>query len=85
LSSPKVLIENDFKILTVAEDDVDAAAASLGVTGVKVMPLRADLSTEDGNERLVAAVAGSAARDCSLWLMCTTPDPQVSTRTPAHR
>jgi hypothetical protein len=36
LSSPKVLIENDFKILTVAEDDVDAAAASLGVTGAKV-------------------------------------------------
>jgi short-subunit dehydrogenase len=53
----KVLIENDFEVLMVAEDDVDAAAASLGVTGAKVMPLRADLSTHDGNERLVAAVA----------------------------
>src|SRR6187200_1951354 len=53
----KVLTENDFEVLMVAENDVDAAAATLGVTGGKVMPLRADLSTYEGNERVIATIA----------------------------
>jgi uncharacterized protein len=53
----KLLAENDFEVLMVAENDVDAAAARLAVAGAKVMPLRADLSTYEGNERVIATVA----------------------------
>ena len=52
----------------VAEGDVYAAAASLGVTGTKIMPLWADLSTHDGNERLVAAVAADGRAADALAL-----------------
>jgi len=53
----KVFGENGYDLLVVAEDaGIEDAAADLSRTGASVRPVRADLSTYDGVEHVIAAV-----------------------------
>lgn len=50
-------VEHDFDILICAEDDaIERAARDLGSGGAVVIPVRADLATYDGVERLYQAI-----------------------------